>query len=80
MKAIDLLKNYEGIIKILRDCGIRLGDIDYINMYAEYEMMRSMGEKVTYIVRCLSERHFVSERKIYEIIKRFESYCTTFTV
>ena len=38
--------------------------------------MRNQGEKMTYIVTALSERYSVSERKIYSIIKKFETNCT----
>lgn len=38
--------------------------------------MYKQGEKVTYIVSRLSEKYDTSERKIYSIIKRFQTNCT----
>ena len=38
--------------------------------------MKNEGEKITYIVSSLSAKYKVSERKIYEIIKRFGKHCT----
>lgn len=38
--------------------------------------MRGNGEKVTYIVSALAVRYRVSERKVYNIIKRFGKHCT----
>ena len=39
-------------------------------MYKEYEQMPRKGDKVTYCVAFLSARHGVSERKVYEILRR----------
>lgn len=51
-------------------------DCRYIDLYNEYEQMKNAGEKVTYIVNFLSAKYDVSERKIYEIVKRFGKHCT----
>ena len=33
------------------------------------------GEKVSYTVAVLSEKYSVSERKVYALVKRFQSDC-----
>ena len=38
------------------------------------------GEKVSYAVAVLSEKYSVSERKVYALVKRFQSDCKTLAV
>lgn len=42
--------------------------------------MLSDGEKVSYVVAVLSEKYSVSERKVYALVKRFQSDCKIFAV
>ena len=37
--------------------------------------MRLMGDKVSYIVAVLADRYGVSERKVFYLIKHFQSEC-----
>ena len=57
--------------------GIRPDDVQYIELYNEYNKLHTNGEKVSYIVAILSERYAVSERKVYGLLKRFQSDCTS---
>ena len=77
MKVCDIINfNRELLLKI--GCfGIKPSDIQYIDLYNEYESMHSVGEKVTYIVASLSEKYNISERKIYYLIKLFNKDCNT---
>ena len=47
-----------------------------IDLYSEYETMKDQGEKTTYTVAFLAQKYSVSERKVYDIIKRFGKHCT----
>lgn len=38
--------------------------------------MKNRGEKTTYAVAFLANKYSVSERKVYDIIKRFGKHCT----
>lgn len=42
--------------------------------------MYQSGDKVSYIVAVLSEKYAVSERKVYDLLKRFQSDCKPFAV
>jgi Mor family transcriptional regulator len=42
--------------------------------------MHRNGDKVSYIVAALSEKYAVSERKVYGLLKRFQSDCKPFAV
>lgn len=45
--------------------GIRPDDVQYIELYNEYNKLQTNGEKVSYIVATLSLRYGISERKVY---------------
>lgn len=48
--------------------GIRPDDVQYIELYNEYNKLQTNGEKVSYIVATLSLRYGISERKVYDLI------------
>lgn len=77
MTLFEILNFNRELIGKLSDAGFKPGDCRYIELYRDYERMHGQGDKVTYIVSSLSERYGVSERKIYSIIKRFGTHCTT---
>ena len=64
----------------LRAAGVRLDDVRYVDLYADYTSMRRDECKVSYIVAVLAERYGVSERKVYSVLKRFGSDCTGLAV
>lgn len=55
--------------------GIRPDDVQYIELYNEYNKLQTNGEKVSYIVATLSLRYGISERKVYDLIERFKTDC-----
>lgn len=55
--------------------GIRPDDVQYIELYNEYNKLHTNGEKVSYIVATLSLRYGISERKVYDLIRRFKTDC-----
>lgn len=55
--------------------GIRPDDVQYIELYNEYNKLQTNGEKVSYIVATLSLRYGISERKVYDLFKRFKTDC-----
>jgi hypothetical protein len=76
MKIIEVLKFNRELIKRLRMAGIRLEDEQFVDLYSDYTTLLAKGEKVSYIVAILSERYAVSERKVYGLIKHFQTDCT----
>lgn len=80
MKVFEILNFNRELLGKLQTAGIRLEDIQYIDLYIEYKNLLEQGEKVSYIVTALSEKFPVSERKIYTLVKRFQSDCKTFIV
>ena len=72
---IEILKLNRELLKICRDVGIRLDDVLYIELYYDYNKLLAEGEKVSYIVAVLAERYAVSERKVYDLLKRLRADC-----
>ena len=73
MTVIDVLKFNNELLKKLQDAGIRLDDTHYIDLYDDYSKMLAMGDKVSYIVATLAQRYDVCERKVYQLIKHFQT-------
>lgn len=75
MKVIEILNLNKELLKNFQKAGIRLDDVQYIDLFNEYRTLLSQGEKVSYIVAVLSTKYQVSERKVYDLIRRFKSDC-----
>ena len=80
MKVIEILNFNRELLTRLLESGIRLEDVRYVNLYTDYFDLLRAGEKMTYIVAILAERYGISERKVYGLIKRFQSDCKPLTV
>lgn len=80
MKIIEILNFNRELLKRLQTAGIRLEDAQYIDLYTDYETMRKRGEKVSYTVAVLADKYAISERKVYGLIKRFQSDCKPLAV
>ena len=80
MKVIEILNLNKELLKIFRKVGIRLDDVQYIDLYNEYRELQDKGNKVSYIVAVLADRYDISERKVYTLIKRFQSDCNLLAV
>lgn len=76
MTLYEILNFNREILHKLQIIGIKPDDCKYIDLYSEYQCMKDDGDKMTYIVTFLSEKYDVSERKVYDIIKKFGKDCT----
>ena len=61
---------------MLKKLGVKQDDVRYIDLYSEFEEMKKRGEKTTYTVLYLAGKYAVSERKVYDVIRRFRKGCT----
>ena len=80
MTVFEVLNFNKELINRLAKVGYKRDDCKYIDLYSDYESMRNDGDKVTYIVSFLSDKYGVSERKVYDVIKRFGKHCTLHAV
>lgn len=77
MTIFEVLKFNRELLDRIRKSGIRLEDADYIDLFVDFNKMVSDGEKVSYAVACLATNYHISERKVYSLIKRFQSDCNS---
>jgi len=70
MKVVEFLKLCREFLKTMSSCDLRRDDYRHIEMYEEYVLMRSEGEKVDYILRVLSDKYKLSESTIKRIVRR----------
>ncbi len=75
MKVYEALKLCGGVIEKLEEAGVKPSDHKYVRLFEDYQNARKRGEKVSYIVSILAERYNVSERNVYDIVKRLGSDC-----
>ncbi len=80
MKVIEVLKFNRELLRKLKSAGIRLEDEEYVDLYTDYTSLIEKGEKVSYIVAHLAGKYSVSERKVYDLIRRFQSDCKMLAV
>ena len=74
MIVFEILKFNRELINRLQKVGFKPGDERYIDLYEDYKRMKDK-EKMTYTVSYLSSKHNVSERKVYDLVKRFGKHC-----
>ena len=77
MTIFEALNFNRELLNRIRHAGIRLQDTDYIDLFVQYRSMIEAGEKVSYAVACLATNYHISERKVYSLIKRFQSDCNS---
>ena len=76
MTLFEALKFNREPLEMLISLGGKQDDLRFIDLYTEYEVMKKQGEKTTYAVAFLANKDAVSERKVYDVIKRFGKHCT----
>ena len=75
MKVYEILEFNRELLERLGRAGIRLDDVRYVDLYADYRRMVGDGCKVTYVMAFLSRKYGVCERKAYSLVKRLKSDC-----
>lgn len=80
MTIYELLKFIGEPLERLTSAGVKASDYKYVALYEDYVEARKTGEKVGYVVAILAERYGVSERTVYDVVKRFGQDCKPFTV
>ncbi len=76
MTIYEILNFNREFLERLQRAGARLGDIAYVDLFGDFTEMVDAGEKVSYVVAVLADRYGVSERTIYNVVKRFSTTAT----
>lgn len=71
MIIYEVIKINKGLCDVFAANGLRVEDAQWVELYDEYNHLRTQGEKTSYIVCYLSEKYRVSERKVYDVVKKF---------
>ena len=77
MTIFEILQFNRELLDRIRNSGIRLEDTEYIDLFVDFNRMVATGDKVTYAVACLATNYNISERKVYSLIKRFQTDCNS---
>ena len=64
------------MMKMLHERGISMDYYQYLPLIEEFDIMKDMGHKTTYIIAHLAEKHGICERKVYKIIGKMIMDCT----
>lgn len=72
MQVIDILRINRSFLELQTRCGIKSDDVKYISLYNEYQSMTEAGYKVTYATEVLAKKHGITQRAVYDILKRLK--------
>lgn len=75
MTIFEVLNFNRELLRRIKNSGIRLEDADYIDLFVDFNNMIARGDKVSYAVASLADAYHISERKVYSLIKRFQTDC-----
>lgn len=80
MTQYEALKLSGKLIEQLEAAGVRPSDHKYLRLFEDWREAKQTGEKVAYVVACLADKYGVSERTVYDVVKRLESDCKSVSV
>ena len=72
MKVAELIKISASLLSTLANANVMPNDVRYINLYDEFCRMKLEGHKIIYIVTCLSDIYKVSEKTVYNVVRKFD--------
>ena len=75
MTVYEALKLCGGVIEKLEKAGVKPSDHKYIALFEDFGRAKQRGEKISYVVACLAKKYNMSERSVYDIVKRLGNDC-----
>ena len=75
MKRVELIQFNADFLKRLQKVGVKLDDWQYADIVDDYNRMINDGQKRTYAILKLSEKYKISERCVYDLLKRLCEDC-----
>jgi len=71
MKIINVIVLEERILKLMSECGIKVGDYKYIPVCNDFNAMRyEKGLKYEYVIKKLSKKYDISESTVKRLIRK----------
>lgn len=80
MTIYEILSFNKELLQRLTEFGIRTEDYQYVSLFRDYTRMIEEGNKTTYAVAILSEKYAMSERKVYNVLRRLRTDCNGYAV
>lgn len=71
VSGYNLVKLNAKTLKTMSEIGLKADDWQYVELFEKYLSMRADGQKYTYIIATLAERHGISESSVKRIVNRF---------
>lgn len=75
MTIYEILSFNKELLQRLTESGIRTEDYRYVDLFRDFTEMVQEGNKTTYAVAILSEKYAMSERKVYNVLRRLRTDC-----
>ena len=75
MKAVELLKIGNDLLKTMSRLDVFRDDYKYVSLHEKYYRMRENGVKHMVAVQILSEDYNISMRTVERVIKRLNRVC-----
>jgi len=72
MRIIDLVEFNRELLQRMNEAGIRLEDYKYCDLYRDYLQLSETMKSRKAVILTLAERHCVSDRQVYNILKHLE--------
>lgn len=80
MTIYEILSFNKELLQRLTESGIRTEDYRYVDLFRDFTEMVQEGNKTTYAVAILSEKYAISERKVYNVLRRLRTDCKGYAV
>lgn len=73
MTIYNLISTLSKPLETIQRIGFKLSDLQYIELYEDYLHLLEKKFKKTYIVAHLSEQYGISERKVYQLLRAYQT-------
>ena len=75
MKVYEIVKIGQKMLSLLQNSCVSIADCELLPMYEEYQKLVCDGGKKSMVVTYLAKKYFISERRVWYLIKKFEHEC-----
>jgi hypothetical protein len=75
MKRVELIQFNSELLKRLQKAGVKIDDWQYASIVDDYHKMLKDGHKRTYAIIKLAEKYKISERCVYDLLRRLCEDC-----
>ena len=72
MTKYELIKSVASVLVVLAENNINVADYRYVQLFEDYQRLKSEGHKYDYIVYYLSTQYECGETTVWRIVKRLQ--------